>query len=87
MKPPSSLFGITLQIPVQSVKAVRPGIAGIISMTLSQERQYPQLKNVDMQFTSGGAGSGEESDSGHREEVELAMHALKARGVLRLLWE
>jgi hypothetical protein len=69
------------------VKAVTPGIAGIISMTLSQERQYPQLKNVDMQFTSVGAGSGEESDSGHREEIELAMHALKARGVLRLLWE
>jgi hypothetical protein len=82
-QPPSSITSITLDLLQSSLTAggMEPEVAGRLADALSDTSHYPMLEDVTIQIRSL---SEQKPCPNYKKEVLLAMHALDARGVLRL---
>ncbi|KAH6906138.1 hypothetical protein BKA70DRAFT_1499351 [Coprinopsis sp. MPI-PUGE-AT-0042] len=83
--PRLSLTSISLEIPVHHIADMESKIAGALSDALSVQQHYPELQGVTIKLRPWYSAASVEFS--HRERLELDMHALKERGVLRLQWE
>lgn len=85
---PSGLECVTLRLRIQySVKEVGTAHARALSDVLADERHYPKIKEVKFAVIPECCMFVWTADEiGHKEKIEMEMHALQEKGVLQLQW-